>query len=150
MASPVAITLINKKGWDWHPNLRLKTKSYKKLSLGEYGRQRTSSKFQDLVLSLGSQNSRVPETLLFQALFSQRKVSVFSWIDLKIGTHFYFFFAKSLNLFYFKVICLHSKSRMLGSCLFAFYKQVEQGDLNFLHLPKRKTFSIKLGKGRGI
>ena len=37
----------------------------------------TSKKFHDLVLSLRSQNSRVPETIVFQALFSQRKVSVF-------------------------------------------------------------------------
>ncbi|EFX38732.1 hypothetical protein HMPREF8577_0989 [Streptococcus parasanguinis ATCC 903] len=39
---------------------------------------------------------------------------------------------------------------MLGSCLFAFYKQVGQGDLNVVYLPKRKTFSIKEGKGWGI
>ncbi len=44
------------------------------LSLGEYGRQRTSKKFHDLVLSLRSQNSRVLETLVFLALFSRRKV----------------------------------------------------------------------------
>ena len=53
---------------------RLKIKSSEKLSLGECGRQRTSKKFHDLVLSLGSQNSRVPEIIVFQALFSQRKV----------------------------------------------------------------------------
>ena len=70
--------IIKKRSWRIPTSFRLNIKSYKKLSLGEYGRQRTSSKFQDLVLSLGSQNSRVPETLLFQALFSQRKVSVFS------------------------------------------------------------------------
>ena len=52
----------------------MKIESSKKLFLGEYGRQRTSTKFHDLVLSLGSQNSRVPETIRFQALFSQRKV----------------------------------------------------------------------------
>jgi len=39
---------------------------------------------------------------------------------------------------------------MLASCFFAFYKQVEQGDLNVVHLPKRKTFSIEVGKGWGI
>ena len=44
------------------------------LYLGEYGRQRTSKKFHDLVLSLRSQNSRVLETLVFLALFSRRKV----------------------------------------------------------------------------
>ena len=47
-----------------------------KLSLGEYGRQRTSKKFHDLVLDLRFQNSRVLETIVFLALFSQRKVSV--------------------------------------------------------------------------
>ena len=54
----------------------MRTKSSKKLSLGEYGRQRTSKKFHDLVLSLRSQNSRVLETKVFLALFSRRKVSV--------------------------------------------------------------------------
>ena len=53
---------------------RLKINSIKKLSLGEYGRQRTSTKFHDLVLSLRSQNSRVLETRVFLALFSRRKV----------------------------------------------------------------------------
>ena len=51
----------------------LKIMLFKKLSLGENGRQRTSKKFHDLVLSLKSQNSRVLE-ILFQALFSRRKV----------------------------------------------------------------------------
>ena len=46
------------------------------LSLGEYGRQRTSAKVHDLVLNLKFQNSRVAETLAFQPLFSQRKESV--------------------------------------------------------------------------
>ena len=55
---------------------RLKKKLSYKLSLGEYGRQRTSKKFHDLVLNLRFQNSRVPVTIMFQALFSQRKVSV--------------------------------------------------------------------------
>ena len=55
--------------------LKLKAKYFlKKLSLGEYGRQRTSSKFHDLVLSLRSQNYRVLEMIMFQALFSRRKV----------------------------------------------------------------------------
>ena len=36
-----------------------------KLSLGEYGRQRTSKKFHDLVLDLWLQNSRVLETSCF-------------------------------------------------------------------------------------
>ena len=49
------------------------------LSLGEYGRQRTSMKFHDLVLNLKFQNSRVLEMILFQALFSQRKVSNISF-----------------------------------------------------------------------
>ena len=48
-----------------------------KLSLCEYGRQRTSKKFHDLVLNLRFQNSRVPETKTFQALFSRRKVFVY-------------------------------------------------------------------------
>ena len=46
-----------------------------KLSLGEYGRQRTSRKFHDLVLDLRFQNSRVLETRMFLALISRRKVS---------------------------------------------------------------------------
>ena len=41
---------------------RLKKKLSWKLSLGEYGRQRTSKKFHDLVLNLTFQNSRVLET----------------------------------------------------------------------------------------
>ena len=57
----------------WLP-FRLKTKVSQKLSLGEYGRQRTSKKFHDLVLDLKFQNSRVLETQLFLTLFSQRKV----------------------------------------------------------------------------
>ena len=59
-------------------SFRLKTKLSKKLSLGEYGRQRTSKKFHDLVLNLRFQNSRVLETTMFQVLFSQRKVLLFS------------------------------------------------------------------------
>ena len=56
------------------------------------------------------------ETLLFQALFSQRKVSAFFGIELKIATHFYFF-AELLYLFYFKIVCLHSKEPE-QSCFF--------------------------------
>ena len=59
---------------------------FKKLSLGENGRQRTSKKFHDLVLSLKSQNSRVLEMIVFQALFSQRKVLVYFWLIFKIKT----------------------------------------------------------------
>ena len=54
----------------------MKKKIFWKLSLGEYGRQRTSTKFHDLVLNLKFQNSRVLETIVFLALFSRRKVSV--------------------------------------------------------------------------
>ena len=57
--------------------LFLKIMLFKKLSLGENGRQRTSKKFHDLVLSLKSQNSRVLEMIIFQALFSRRKVSIY-------------------------------------------------------------------------
>ena len=46
-----------------------------------------------------SQNSRVFETIMFQTLFSQRKVSVYCWFILKIKNHFS---AESLNLFYLK------------------------------------------------
>jgi len=53
-------------------------KVFLKLSLGEHGRQRTSLKFHDLVLDLRFQNSRVLETIVFLALFSRRKVFVFS------------------------------------------------------------------------
>ena len=56
--------------------LRLKKKIFWNLSLGEYGRQRTSTKFHDLVLNLKFQNSRVLETIVFLALFSRRKISV--------------------------------------------------------------------------
>ena len=41
---------------------KLKIKPSLKLSLGEYGRLRPSPKFQDLVLNLKFQNSRVLET----------------------------------------------------------------------------------------
>ena len=64
----------NKKNLSVWKGFRLKIKSFKKLSLGEYGRQRTSTKFHDLVLSLRSQNSRVLDTRVFLALFSRRKV----------------------------------------------------------------------------
>ncbi|WP_218108843.1 hypothetical protein, partial [Streptococcus sp. HMSC072G04] len=40
----------------------------------------TSKKFHDLVLNLRLQNSRVLETIVFQALFSRRKVSIEDWI----------------------------------------------------------------------
>ena len=43
--------------------------------------------------------------VLFQALFSQRKVFVFSWFILKIEAHFYLLL-ESINLFYFKMVCL--------------------------------------------
>ena len=65
---------IDKKGSSDELPFNLKIKSSKKLSLGEYGRQRTSKKFHDLVLNLRFQNSRVPEIEFLQALFSQRKV----------------------------------------------------------------------------
>ena len=63
----------------------LKAKLSQKLSLGEYGRQRTSSKFHDLVLSLRSQNSRVLEMRSFQALFSRRKFFIFLIYFKKLG-----------------------------------------------------------------
>ena len=75
----------------------LKTKSSLKLSLCEYGRQRTSKKFHDLVLSLRSQNSRVLETIVFLALFSQREVSVYSLL-LKNRNHSYFFRKADIKL----------------------------------------------------
>ncbi len=84
---------------------RLKIKSFEKLSLGEYGRQRTSKKFHDLVLSLRSQNSRVPETIVFQALFSQRKVfNLFKWQNKS-------FFEKYLAVLSKIKVRLHSKKR---------------------------------------
>ena len=52
----------NKKNLSVWKGFRLKIKSSKKLFLGEYGRQRTSKKFLDLVLDLRFQNSRVLET----------------------------------------------------------------------------------------
>ena len=71
--------------------LKLKAKYFlKKLSLGEYGRQRTSSKFHDLVLSLRSQNYRVLEMIMFQALFSRRKVFCIFLIQSKNWNLFYF------------------------------------------------------------
>lgn len=48
-----------------------------RLSLGEYGHQRTSTKFHDLVLNLK-----------FQAPFSQRKVSKNILIVLRTGQYF--------------------------------------------------------------
>ena len=73
-ADPIRKRLQQKNLSVWK-GFRLKIKSSKKLFLGEYGRQRTSKKFHDLVLSPRSQNSRVLEILIFQALFSLRKVS---------------------------------------------------------------------------
>ena len=75
-----------------------------KLSLGEYGRQRTSKKFHDLVLSLRSQNSRVPEIIVLQAHFSRRKVS----IEMNLIVYI-FDFSTSLRLFYVNAICPYSK-----------------------------------------
>ena len=104
--------------------LRLKIKTYSKLSLGEYGRQqRTSTKFHDLVLNLKFQNSRVLETDLFLALFSQRKVSVFSWFILKIETHCCSFL-ESLYLFYFKIVSPHSKHFQVWKCFFRLKKHL--------------------------
>ena len=59
-----------------------------RLSLDEYGHQRTSTKFHDLVLNLKFQNSRALETFRFQALFSQRKVSKNLLIVLRTGQYF--------------------------------------------------------------
>ena len=71
-ADPIRKRLQQKNLSVWK-GFRLKIKSSKKLSLGEYGRQRTSKKFHDLVLDLKFQNSRVLETIVFLALFSRRK-----------------------------------------------------------------------------
>ena len=60
----------------------IEDKAFLRLSLGDFGRLRPSSKFQDLVLILRSQNSRLLETLSFQEVLSQRKVSVISHFDL--------------------------------------------------------------------
>ena len=76
-------------------------KLFIKLSLGEYGRQRTSKKFHDLVLSLRSQNSRVLETIMFLALFSRRKVLVYFVLNLNIRNSIYFFAELSVQHFYF-------------------------------------------------
>ena len=85
----------------------LKTKSSLKLSLGEYGRQRTSTKFHDLVLNLKIQNSRVLETIVFLALLSRRKVSVYS-LRFKNRNHSYFFRKAAIKLGK-KTICIHSR-----------------------------------------
>ena len=77
------------------PHFRLRTKSSKKLSLGEGGRQRPSKKFHDLVLNLKFQNSRVPETIMFQALFSRRKILVDDWI---IQTNKFFYFCRIFQI----------------------------------------------------
>ena len=103
--------------------LRLKIKTYSKLSLGEYGRQRTSTKFHDLVLNLKFQNSRVLETDLFLALFSQRKVSIFSWFILKIENHCCSFL-ETLYLFYFKIVSPHSKHFQIWKCFFHLKKHL--------------------------
>ena len=101
--------------------LRLKIKTYSKLSLGEYGRQRTSTKFHDLVLNLKFQNSRVLVTDLFLALFSQRKVSIFSWFILKIENHCCSLL-ETLYLFYFKIVSSHSKHFQIWNCFFSLKK----------------------------
>ena len=101
--------------------LRLKIETYSKLSLSEYGRQRTSTKFHDLVLNLKFQNSRVLETDLFLALFSQRKVSIFSWFILKIENHCCSFL-ETLYLFYFKIVSPHSKHFQVWKCFFSLKK----------------------------
>ena len=75
----------------------LKIKSSLKISLGEYGRQRTSTKFHDLVLNLKIQNSRVLETIVFLALLSRRKVSVYS-LRFKNRNHSYFFRKADIKL----------------------------------------------------
>ena len=86
---------------------RLNIKSSEKLPLGEYGRQRTSTKFHDLVLSLRSQNSRVLETPVFLALFSLWKVfNLLKWIKNK--SHF---FENHLAVLWKTIVCLHSKLR---------------------------------------
>ena len=64
-----------KRSWYSPTSFKLQIESSQKLSLGEYGRQRTSRKFHDLVLDLRFQNSRVLETRMFLALISRRKVS---------------------------------------------------------------------------
>lgn len=50
--------------------------------------------------------------------------------------------------------CWQRKNKEKAGCydpaFLLVYKQVEQGDIHFVHLPKRKTFSIKVGKGWGI
>ena len=60
-ADPIRKRLQQKKPFRLK-GFRLKIKSSKKLFLGEYGRQRTSKKFLDLVLDLRFQNFRVLET----------------------------------------------------------------------------------------
>ena len=102
---------IEKIGAIW--SFLLKTKSSFKLSLGEYGRQRTSTKFHDLVLNLKFQNSRVLETRLFLALFSRRKVSVDDWIILTNIIFLYLTefirFKKVQYYIWQKIICMHFK-----------------------------------------
>ena len=56
-----------------HSHFFLKIKSSEKLSLGEYGRQRTSKKFHDLVLrpslfNFQAQAKTVPQTVLLSKL----------------------------------------------------------------------------------
>ena len=48
--------------------LRLNIRHIKNFPWGEYGRQRTSTKFHDLVFEPKVSKLRVPETKLFQAL----------------------------------------------------------------------------------
>ena len=78
-------------------SVRLRAKTSWKLSLSECGRQRTSKKFHDLVLNLKIQNSRVLETIVFLALLSRRKVSVYS-LRFKNRNHSYFFRKADIKL----------------------------------------------------
>ena len=95
----------------------MKTKFSQKLSLDEYGRQRTSTKFHDLVLNLKFQNSRVLETIVFLALLSRRKVSVYS-LRFKNRNHSYFFRKADIELGE-KAFFIHSE-RSEPSGLFLF------------------------------
>ena len=94
--------VYNKKGL-WPFIMRIK--SFKKTFLKWV---RTSANFVEVPwLIIEPKGSIIPSAwnILFQALFSQRKVFVFSWFILKIGTHFYLLL-ESINLFYFKIVYL--------------------------------------------
>ena len=71
------------------------------LSLGEYGRQRTSMKFHDLVLNLKFQNSRVLETNVSSTFITAESFGIFL-INFKNEITFYFD-TESLNLSYIKI-----------------------------------------------